>query len=250
MSRIEWDQVGSRTYEAGVNHGVLYTDYSGTFTNGVAWNGLTGIDCEDDDRESTPLYSGDIKAGLLFDSGGCSGTINAYTYPEEFESCIGSEEVLPGLYMQQQNHPAFGLSYRTNVGNDTAGLEHAYRLHLIYGAVVTSNSISRSTINDSAEALEFSWDFEAMPQEAGDYSPFSELIFDSRKFNSDFMDQLCDILYGTDETPARLPSISELVELFTVIDTSIPPEYEGYPYEYLYPSQDTYPQSTASTQEG
>lgn len=239
MSKIEWDQTGMKTYESGVDHGVLYTDYAGSFESGVPWNGLTSIDCEDDDREATALYSGDVKADFLIDAGGCSGTINAFTYPEEFEACIGSEEVLPGIFIQQQSHPKFGMSYRTFVGNDTDGQEHAYKLHLIYGAVITSNSTSRSTVNDSPEALEFSWEFETTPQENADYT-FSELIFDSRKFTSESLAQLETILYGSDDADARLPTLDELIDLFAV-EEPIPAEWDGYPHDRMYPSTTSYP---------
>ena len=241
MAKIVWDQTGERRYEAGVDHGVLYIEENGEYISGVPWNGLTSVDCSDDDRDITPLYSGNTKAAFAIDNGGCTGSINAYTYPDEFERCIGSERVLPGLFMQQQEHIPFGLCYRTFIGNDTDGQEHAFKIHLLYGLVVTKVSVSRPTINDSAEAIEFSWDYESIPRLADGYNSYSELIFDSREFDSEFMDQLLDILYGTEETAPRLPSFDELVDLFTVIDTSIPPEYEGYPYEYLYPSADLYP---------
>lgn len=238
MAKIVWDQTGERRYEAGVDHGVLYIEENGEYISGVPWNGLTSVDCNDDDRDITPLYSGNTKAAFAIDNGGCTGSINAYTYPDEFERCIGSERVLPGLFMQQQGHTPFGLCYRTFIGNDTDGQEHAFKIHLLYGLVVTKVSVSRPTINDSAEAIEFSWDYESIPRLADGYNSYSELIFDSREFDSEFMDQLLDILYGTEETAPRLPSFDELVDLFTVIDTSIPPEYEGYPYEYLYPTAD------------
>lgn len=243
MAKLEWDQVGTKRYEMGVGHGVLYVKDGDEYLPGVPWNGLTGIDCDDDDRDITPLYSGNVKAAFAIDSGGCSGSISAYTYPDEFERCIGSERILPGLFLQQQGHTPFGLSYRSFVGDDVRGQESAFKIHLLYGITVTKVSTSRTTLSDSPEALEFSWDFETTPQAADGYEYYSELVFDSRDFDDEFMKQLCDILYGTEDTEPRFPSLDEIIGLFTVVDRSTPPEYEGYPYEHLYPSQDIYPKT-------
>lgn len=241
MSRIDWDQAGSKTYEVGADHGVLYNYYAGTYTGGAAWNGLRSVSCEEDDREVTPLYSGDIKSDVIFGAGGCSGTIEAYTYPDEFEKCIGSTEAINGLYVQQQGHEPFGMSYRSFVGNDTAGQEHAYKLHLIYGAVITNTSTEHSSLSDSPEVVDFSWDYETLPQENEDYQPFSELIIDSRKISPKSMAQLEAILYGSETETPRLPTLDELIELFQAVDTTIPPEYVDYPSENLYPSTTIYP---------
>lgn len=242
MYKMVWDQVGSRKYEIGVDRGVLYADTPDGFTNGVPWNGLISVDTDSGDSDMTPLYSGDVLIDFVSSYDELSGTIGAYTYPEEFEPCLGSVEVLSGIFLHQQDKTRFGLSYRSMIGNDVNG-ELGYKLHLIYNCELSNNSRSRSTVNDSLELEELNFDFKAIPEVSDEYEPYSEIVIDSTKFSSEFMEQLEDILYGTEETEARLPDLDELVELFTVIDTSIPSEYEGYPYLYLYPSQNIYPQT-------
>lgn len=240
MNRIVWDQVGSRKYEVGVDRGVLYEYTPDGFTNGVAWNGLVSVDTDSGDSDVTPLYSGDVLIDLVSSYDEVSGTITAYTYPDEFEPCIGSMEIISGIFLQQQDKARFGLCYRSGIGNDV-NEEAGYRLHLIYNCELSNNSRSRSTINDSLELEELEFEFKTIPAVSDEYDPYSEIIIDSTKFSSEFMEQLEDILYGTDEEPPRLPDLDELIELFEVIDTSIPPEYEGYPYTFLFPAEDLYP---------
>lgn len=240
MNRIVWDQVGSRKYEVGVDRGVLYEDTPDGFTNGVAWNGLVSVDTDSGDSDITPLYSGDVLIDYVSSYDEVSGTITAYTYPDEFEPCIGSMEVISGIFLQQQDKTRFGLCYRSGIGNDV-NEEAGYRLHLIYNCELSNNSRSRSTINDSLELEELEFEFKTIPAVSDEYDPYSEIVIDSTKFSSEFMEQLEDILYGTDEEPPRLPDLDELIELFEVIDTSIPPEYEGYPYTFLFPAEDLYP---------
>lgn len=238
--RIDWDQEGTRRYEVGVDHGVLYQDFGGEFRGGVPWNGLTNVDGEDNGHENTPLYHGDVKSGSLFTYGEYGGSISAYTYPDEFEPCIGSIEAVPGIFTQQQKRAHFGLCYRSFIGNDTLGQEYGYKLHLIYDAEVTGCSTSRSTINDSPEAIEFEWEFEAIPQVSADFDPYSEIIIDSTRFSPEFMSQLEDILYGTENESPRLPTLDELINLFYV-EEPLPPDWEGYPNDRIYPSGDLYP---------
>ena len=240
MPKIVWDAAGEKKYEVGVDRGVLYQEVAGTFVSGVAWNGLIEVEGESEGEDATPLYTGDVKADNLAGYDEYSGTITAYTYPDEFESCIGSTQAVPGIFAQQQRKTRFGLCYRTLIGNDSQGQEHGYKLHLIYNAEITGNSITRNTINDSTEAVEFAWDFSTIPMVVDDYNPYSEIIIDSTKFNSEFMTELENILYGTEEEAPRLPELEELIELFYV-EEPIPPEWIGYPYERLYPSNDLYP---------
>lgn len=240
MNRIVWDQVGSRKYEVGVDRGVLYEDTPDGFTNGVAWNGLVSVDTDSGDSDITPLYSGDVLIDYVSSYDEVSGTITAYTYPDEFEPCIGSMEVISGIFLQQQDKTRFGLCYRSGMGDDIKE-EAGYRLHLIYNCELSNNSRSRSTINDSLELEELAFEFKTIPVVSDEYDPYSEIVIDSTKFSSEFMEQLEDILYGTNEEPPRLPDLDELIELFEVIDTSIPPEYEGYPYMFLLPAEDLYP---------
>ena len=240
MNSIVWDQVGSRKYEVGVDRGVLYEYTPDGFTNGVAWNGLVSVDTDSGDSDVTPLYSGDVLIDLVSSYDEVSGTITAYTYPDEFEPCVGSMEIISGIFLQQQDKTRFGLCYRSGIGNDI-NEEAGYRLHLIYNCELSNNSRSRSTINDSLELEELEFEFKTIPAVSDEYDPYSEIVIDSTKFSSEFMEQLEAILYGTDEEPPRLPDLDELIELFEVIDTSIPPEYEGYPYTFLFPSEDVYP---------
>lgn len=240
MGRIIWDAAGEKRYEMGVDRGVLYQDLGGSFGNGVAWNGLTGVDNDDDGHEVTPMYSGDVKSESLSTYSEFSGTIDAYTYPDEFESCIGSTEVVNGIFMQQQSRSRFGVSYRTLTGNDTEGQEYGYKIHLIYDAEVIGNSMSRTSLTDSPEPVEMSWEISTIPQVSDNYDPYSELIIDSTKFSAEFMEQLEDILYGTDEEAPRLPSLEELIELFTV-EEPIPEDWKGFPHDRLYPSEEVYP---------
>lgn len=245
MNRIVWDQVGSRKYEVGVDRGVLYEYTPDGFTNGVAWNGLVSVDTDSGDSDVTPLYSGDVLIDLVSSYDEVSGTITAYTYPDEFEPCVGSMEIISGIFLQQQDKTRFGLCYRSGIGNDI-NEEAGYRLHLIYNCELSNNSRSRSTINDSLELEELEFEFKTIPAVSDAYDPYSEIIIDSTKFSSEFMEQLEDILYGTDEEPPRLPDLDELIELFEVIDTSIPPEYEGYPYTFLFPSEELYPHKAST----
>ena len=240
MSRIVWDQIGSRKYEVGVDRGVLYQSSGGEFINGVAWNGLTGVDGNVNNNKSTPVYTGDFKVDMLSAYDEYGGTINAYTYPEEFEACIGSAEPIPGVYTRQQAKSRFGLSYRSLIGNDTRGNEFGYKIHLIYNAEVTKLSSSAKTISESIDDNELSWDFETVPVASDDYDPYSELVIDSTKFSPEFMSQLEDILYGTENDSPRLPTLDELITLFYV-EPPVPPDWAGYPHERLFPSSNLYP---------
>ena len=202
MSRIVWDQIGSRKYEVGVDRGVLYQDTADGFTNGVPWNGLTSIDTDSAGGDVTPLYSGDALVDLVSSYDELEGTINAYTYPDEFDECIGSKEVVPGIFVQQQGTSRFGLSYRSLIGNDVSNENYGYKIHLIYNCELTKVSWSKSTINDSAELEELGFDFKTIPVISDDYDPYSELIIDSTKFSAEFMEDLEEILYGSEEASA------------------------------------------------
>lgn len=242
MSKITWDDMSERFYETGTDHGVLYKWSGDEFIDGVAWNGLTGVDSDSEGYDITELYSGDVKRNILATSEVMSGALTAFTYPDEFEPMIGSVEAAPGLLVQnQRNRPRFGVCYRTLIGNGLSN-QIGYKLHLIYNAYVKGVSTSRTTISDSIEAVEFSWDIGCIPLLSDDYDPYCALIVDSRKFNDEFMNQLLDILYGTDETAPRMPTLDELMDIFYATEP-VPEEWNGYPYETLLPSQDLYPKS-------
>lgn len=243
MSKIVWDDIGSRTYEVGVDRGVLYKNYGDEYVEGVAWNGLTSVDAKSAREQVTPLYAGDdVKIDFTYGYDEYSGTIKAYTYPDVFEEMLGRTELVPGIYGRQQDRPLFGLCYRTLIGNTAEGTSHGYKLHLLYGLYTTEISETRETVNENSTAYEFSFPFSSLPVNVGynNYDPITEIIVDSRDFSSAFMEELEDILYGTDGAEPRLPYPDELIELFYV-QREIPVEYEGYPYELSYPHIHVYP---------
>lgn len=247
MSKLVWDQVGTRKYEVGVDHGVLYQKVGNEFVDGVAWNGLVDV-TTDTESTASNLYSGDVKADIAQGNDEISGTITAYTYPDEFEACIGAASAIPGFIVRQQAKNYFGISYRTLLGNDVKGQEYGYRIHLIYNAIVLSESHTHSTISDSTDGLDMSWDFDTIPMlsEDEDYYPYSELLFDSTRFSSEFMAALENILYGTDTESPRMPDLDELIDLYTE-EEPMPTDWTGLPNELLYPSDTLYPQDWSTT---
>lgn len=221
MSKIEWDKTGEKLYETGVKNGVLYLpDESGAYTKGVAWNGLTSIKESPSGAEATPLYADDIKYLELTSAEEFGGTLECYTYPDEFAECDGSAEVAPGVIIGQQNRKTFGLCYRTTLGNDIKSNEYGYKLHLIYGAKASPSEKAYSTINDSPEAITFSYEISTTPVNVTGYKPTASLIVDSTKVSKEKMAALEAILYGKDaavESGAnnnpRLPLPDEVITL-------------------------------------
>lgn len=244
MSRIVWDAPGERRYEIGVDRGVFYSQVGGIYTNGVAWNGLTGVDDENGGRDATPLYSGDIKVASEYTPEEYSGSIRCYTYPDEFEEYLGEAEIAPGIYGRQQERGLFGLCYRSLIGNDTEGTDHGYKVHLVYNMRVTDFSRSQSTINDSNEVEETQISFESFPQDISDedleLDPMSEIVIDSRLVDSEVLKSLEDILYGTEDAVARLPFPDEIIEMTTVPE-EMPEEWDLYPNVLAYPSDELSP---------
>jgi hypothetical protein len=159
MARLVWDTVGERFYETGVDRGVLYLPTAGAYDTGVAWNGLTTVTESPSGAEATPQYADNIKYLNLVSAEEFGGTIEAFTYPDEFAQCDGSAEPVPGLRVGQQSRKTFGLSYRTKVGNDTDGSDHGYKLHLVYGCLAAPSEKAYATVNDSPEAIALSWEF-------------------------------------------------------------------------------------------
>lgn len=217
MSKLKWDEVTKRLYETGVNKGVLYPLIEGAYPKGVAWNGLTAVTESPSGGEATPLYADNIKYLNLISTEEFEGTIEAYTYPDEFNKCQGYEEVVEGVTTGQQEHQRFGLSYVTKIGNDEKGSDYGYKIHLVYGAMATPSEKGYETINDSLDAITFSWDFTTTPVEIADgLKPSATLVIDSTKCDPDKLKALEDILYGKDGEPgsvARLPLPSEVIEL-------------------------------------
>ena len=215
MAKLVWDQSGQRFYETGVKMGVLYVqNEDGTYPKGVAWNGLTAVNETPSGAEATPLYADDIKYLNLRSAEDFGATIEAYTYPEEFEKCDGSAELAPGVKIGQQARNAFGLCYRTVVGNDIAGNDFGYKLHIIYGATAAPSEKSYSTINDSPEAITFSWEVNCTPVEIDGFKPTASLIVDSTKVDAEKLAALEAKLYGSESEEPMLPLPYEIAQMF------------------------------------
>ena len=215
MSRIVWDKTGERLYETGVKNGVLYVqDGSGAYPEGVAWNGLTAVTESPSGAEATSLYADDIKYLELFSAEEFGATIECYTYPDEFGECDGSAELAEGIVIGQQVRKAFGLCYRTVLGNDVKNNDYAYKLHLIYGAKAAPSEKGYSSINDSPEAITFSYEITTTPVNVEGFKPTSSLVIDSSKANPTKLAELEDILYGTEEQEPRLPLPDEITAMF------------------------------------
>jgi len=209
MSRLEWDKTGERFYETGVRHGVLYVrDSYGLYPKGVVWNGLTGVTESPSGAEPTPLYADDIKYLTLMSVEEFGATIEAFTYPDEFIACDGSGELAEGVYIGQQSRKVFGLSYRTVLGNDIDLNEFGYKLHLIYGALASVSDKAYQTINDSPEAITFSWDISTTPVNVSGFQPTASLTIYSNKVDPVKLKILEDILYGTNAQPEILEDLS------------------------------------------
>lgn len=225
MAKIEWDKTGEKIYETGVKNGVLYLpDETGVYNNGVAWNGLTTVTESPSGAESTPLYADDIKYAELLSAEEFGFTIECYTYPDEFAECDGSAEPTPGVTIGQQNRKTFGLCYRTTLGNDVKGNEYGYKLHLIYGAKASPSEKAYSTINDSPEAITFSYEATTTPVNVTGYKPTASLIIDSTKVKPENLQKLEDVLYGRDsavESGANLePRLPLPDEVISIIKTN------------------------------
>lgn len=201
MSKIVWDKTGERLYETGVKNGVLYIQNSdGSYPKGVAWNGLTAVTESPSGAEATALYADDIKYLNLMSNEEFGATIEAYMYPKEFKVCDGSAEIAKGVTIGQQARKTFGLAYRTVLGNDVDGNDHGYKLHLIYGATASPSEKGYSTINDSPEAITFSWELNTTPVSVTGFKPTASLVIDSTEVDAEKLAELETILYGKDPT--------------------------------------------------
>lgn len=214
MSRLVWDATGEHLYETGVRMGVLYPQSSdGSYPAGVAWNGLTGVTESPSGADSTALYADDIKYLELRAAEEFGGTIEAYTYPDEWAACDGSAVPTDGVMIGQQPRTPFGLCYRTVLGNDTERDDHGYKLHLIYNATASPSERAYQTINDSPDAITFSWEFTTTPTNVTGYKPTACITIDSTKVNSTKLKTLEDALYGpeTGEGTAHLPTPDQVI---------------------------------------
>lgn len=215
MSRLTWDKVAEHTYETGVDRAVLYPmGKSGKYEAGVAWNGITGITHTPSGADANDFYADNIKYLTLRGAENVGGTINAYTCPNEWYACDGSAELLPGIYVGQQTRKAFGLCYRTLKGNDTEGTDYGYILHLVYNATASPSSREYSTVNESPEPLNPSWEFSTTSTSVKGQKPASYLTIDSTVVDAAKLKLLEDKLYGTDDSEPTLLTIDEVIELF------------------------------------
>ena len=218
MSKIVWDAIGEHTFETGVRNGVLYLQGAeGTYNTGVAWNGLTSVSESPEGAEPTDLYADDIKYLTLMSAENFKATIEAYTYPDEFAECDGSATIAKGVMIGQQPRKPFGLCYRTTIGNDTDGNEHGYKLHIVYGCQASPSEKQYSTVNDSPEAITFSWEVNTTPVNVNGKKPTATLIIDSTKADKAKLTALEAILYGSEQDEPRLPMPDEIATLMTTV---------------------------------
>ena len=209
--KLVWDQVGQKTYETGVKNGVLYVmDNSGAYPKGVAWNGLTKVSEKPTGAETTDLFADDAKYLSLQSAEKFEASVEAYTYPDEFAQCDGSAEIVEGVAIGQQSRKTFGMSYVTTVGNDIQNNSYGRKIHLIYGALASPSEKGYATINDSPEAITFSWELKTTPVAVSGFKPTASLVIDSTKVSEEGMKAIEDVLYGTESTEARLPLPDEV----------------------------------------
>lgn len=224
MAQLVWDKVGERLYEAGVDHGVLYLpDNNGAYVDGVAWNGLTTVTESPSGAEANALYADNIKYLNLYSAEEFGATIEAYTYPDEFAQFDGIAVPTPGVAVGQQRRGRFGLSYRTKVGNDVAGDDLGYKLHLVYGCTASPSERAYSSINDSPDALTFSWALSTSPVAVANMKPTSILVIDSTKVDADALADLEQILYGTSGVDPALPLPDTVISMFSATVTIVTP---------------------------
>lgn len=223
MAKLVWDATGAKTYETGLDHGVLYPITSaGTYTPGVAWNGLSSVSESPSGAEANAIYADNIKYLNLYSAEEFGATVEAYTYPDEWAECDGSANLAAGVVLGQQDRKTFGLCYRTVLGNDVDGDKHGYKLHLIYGAKASPSERQYQTINDSPEAITFSWEITTTPINVTGFKPISNITIDSTKADPDKLAALEEILYGkdadansnTEAVDPRLPLPDEIAQIF------------------------------------
>lgn len=223
MVALTWDGTGDRIFETGVDHGVLYIpDVTGVYATGVAWNGLVTVTESPSGAEASPQYADNIKYLNLTSAEEFGATIEAFTYPDEFGQFDGSAEPEPGVYLGQQARKSFGLAYRTRVGNDLKGTDFGYKLHLIYGAQAAPSEKAYGTINDSPEAITFSWELTTTPVAVGEiggvtYKPTASLTIDSTKVNAASLATLEGTLFGSASTEPELPLPAEVIAMFAPV---------------------------------
>lgn len=229
--RLQWDKVGERTYETGIDQGVLFLhDANGVYNEGHAWNGLVTVTEAPTGADAHPQYADNKKYLNLIAAEQFGATIDAFTYPDEFGQCDGTAEPAPGVLVGQQTRRTFGLAYRTRLGNDVDGTDHGYKVHLVYGALAAPSQKAFGTVNDTPAAITFSWAITTTPVDVPGMKPAATIVVDSTRVSAASMTQLEDILYGTAGADPRLPLPAEVLALFegavTVVET-VPPTYDA-----------------------
>lgn len=216
MTAIKWDQAGEKVFETGLDRGVLYLPgATGAFDKGYAWNGLTAVSENPSGAEANKIYADNTVYANIVSAEIFEATVEAYTYPDEFAICDGTAEIAPGVTVGQQARKAFGLAYRTRIGNDIEGDSHGYKIHLIYNALAKPSQKQYKTINDSPEALSFSWDMTTTPVDVPGFKPTAQLTIDSTKVNSADLAALEALLYGGAADEPSLPTPAEVIALVT-----------------------------------
>lgn len=210
--KLVWDKTGERFYETGVSKGVLYLQSNGAYPKGVAWNGLTNVSESPEGAEATPLYADNIKYLNLMSAEEFKATIEAYTYPDEFGACNGEQEIATGITVGQQKRSPFGMSYQTKIGNDEDA-DLGYKIHLVYGALAAPSEKAYATVNDSPEAITFSWEVTTTPVSVEGFKPTASLTIDSTKVSKENLAKLEKKLYGDTDTEPSLPLPDEIVTL-------------------------------------
>lgn len=220
MTKLMWDTTGNRLYETGVDRGVLFpiNGKTGAYEKGVAWNGLTKVSESPDGGDTTAKYANNNKYLNLIAKENFKGSISAYTYPDEFAECLGEKSVVAGVTFTAQSRKSFGFAYRTLVGNDTNSTAHGYKINLVYNALAGVSSRDFETVNDSPDAIEFSWDFDTTPVEAGKegFESMAHIVIDSTKTDAASLKKIEDAIYGTDSEEPKLPTPKELLVLLGV----------------------------------
>lgn len=215
MSKLVWDETGKKYYETGTKMAVLYNQVEGAYSKGTAWNGFRSFEKRPSGAEPTALWADDTKYLTMMSAEEFGATIGAYTYPDEFNACIGYNEMAPGVLVGQQEHEIFGLCVRTTIGNDVKGNEYGYKLHLVYGAQAAPSEVAYNTINDSPEAIELSWELSTTPVVVDGFKPTSYIEIDSTKVPAENLAALEAVLYGSESEEARLPLPDEVKTLLS-----------------------------------
>lgn len=229
MTALAWDETGTKLYETGVDHGVLYLpDSQGAYVDGVAWNGLTSVSESPSGAEPNAQYADNIKYLNLYSAEEFSATIEAFTYPDEFAQFDGLGVPTPGITVGQQARKTFGLSYRTKIGNDIEGDDYGYKIHLVYGCTASPSEKAYQTINDSPEAITFSWEVSTVPVAVTNMRPTSVITIDSTKVDADTLADLEQILYGDVGVDPTLPLPDTVVTMFSGTVTTVTPSQPTY----------------------